>query len=194
VEFGLLGPLEVRNGDGRTVPLGGPKQRTVLAHLLLRAGQFVPAERLIDELWGEEPPVAARNVIQAYVSHLRKALGPERLEGRSGGYVLHVEQSEIDVFRFEGLVRDARKMAATDPVAAVELYGDALALWRAPPLDDLADQPSLRAAITRLQEQRLAATEERLAAELGVGRHAELVPELETLTAQYPLRERSGAI
>jgi WD40 repeat protein/DNA-binding SARP family transcriptional activator len=190
VEFGLLGPLEVRNGDGRTVPLGGPKQRTVLAHLLLRAGQFVPAERLIDELWGEEPPVAARNVIQAYVSHLRKALGPERLEGRSGGYVFHVEQSEIDVFRFEGLVRDARKMAATDPVAAVELYGDALALWRAPPLDDLADQPSLRVAITRLQEQRLAATEERLAAELGLGRHAELVPELETLTAQYPLRER----
>ena len=176
---------------GNPIPLGGPKQRTVLVHLLLRPEQLVPADRLIDELWGEEPPDAARNVLQTYVSHLRNALGRDRLEGRSRGYVLRVDRSEIDAFRFEALVEKARKLTATDAAAAVRLYGDALALWRAPALDDLADQPSLRTEITRLGELRMAATEERLDAELELGRHAELIPELEVLVARDPLRERS---
>jgi WD40 repeat protein/DNA-binding SARP family transcriptional activator len=189
MEFRLLGPLEALDG-GNPIPLGGPKQRTVLAHLLLRPEHLVPADRLIDEVWGEEPPTTARNALQTYVSHLRKALGRDRLEGRSRGYVLHVEPSEVDAFRFEALVERGRRLAPTDAAAAVRLYGEALALWRAPALDDLADQPSLRPEITRLEELRMAATEERVDAELDLGRHAELIPELETLTARNPLRER----
>jgi WD40 repeat protein/DNA-binding SARP family transcriptional activator len=189
MEFRLLGPLEASDG-GSPIPLGGPKQRTVLAHLLLRPEQLVPADRLIDEVWGEEPPATARNALQTYVSHLRNALGRDRLEGRSRGYVLHVEPSEVDAFRFEALVERARQLTATDAAAAVRLYAEALALWRAPALDDLADQPSLRPEITRLEELRMVATEERVAAELDLGRHAELIPEMEILAARHPLRER----
>jgi WD40 repeat protein/DNA-binding SARP family transcriptional activator len=148
------------------------------------------ADHLIDEVWGEEPPNAARNSLHTYVSHLRKALGRDRLEGRSGGYVLHVEPSEVDAFRFEALVERARNLALTDAAAAIRAYGDALALWRAPALDDLSDQLSLLPAITRLEELRMAATEERVDAELDLGRHTELIPELEILTAQHPFRER----
>ena len=114
---------------------------------------------------------------------------PSRLERESGGYVLHAEPSEIDAHRFEALVQDARQNATSDPGAAARLYREAEALWRGPALDDLADQPSLRAEIGHLEALRLAATEERVAAELSLGRHAEVVPELETLTARHPFRE-----
>ena len=174
MDFRLLGPLEVAIHDG-PVALGGAKQRAVLVHLLLRANALVTAERLIDEVWGDEPPAAARNVLQTYVSRLRKALGDGRLEHESGGYVLHAEPSEIDAHRFEALVRDARQNATSDPGAAARLYREAESLWRGPALDDLADQPSLRAEIGHLEALRLAATEERVAAELSLGRHAEVV-------------------
>lgn len=189
MEFRLLGPFEVSDGNG-PIPLGGPKQRTVLVHLLNRPNRLVPADRLIDEVWGDDPPEAARNSLQSYVSHLRRALGPERLEGRSRGYVLHVDPSEVDAVRFEAIVGKARTLAATDPAAAAQGYTDALAIWRGPALDDLADQPSLRPEIARLEELRTASTEERVTTELTLGRHAELIPELDTLTAKYPLRER----
>src|SRR5918996_1613520 len=188
MEFRVLGPLEVTAHDG-SVALGGRKQRAVLVHLLMRANTVVPPERLIDEVWGDEPPAAARNVLQTYVSRLRKALGAGRLERRPGGYVLHAGADEIDARRFETLVRDGRRTATTDPDNAVRLLRDADALWRGPALDDLADQTSLRAEIGRLEELRLAATEERILAELARGRRAELVPELETLTSLHPLRE-----
>jgi DNA-binding SARP family transcriptional activator len=187
VEFRLLGALEVRDRDG-PIELGGTKQRAVLAHLLVRANA-VPADRLIDEVWGDEPPAAARNVLQTYVSRLRKQLGADRLEHGSGGYVLRAEPDEIDARRFEALVANARRVATSDPASAAELYRDADALWRGPALDDLADQPSLRGEIGHLEELRIAATEQRIVAALAAGRHAELVPELEALTAQHPLRE-----
>src|ERR687891_476822 len=114
VEFRLLGPLEVDRDDG-PLPLGGPKQRAALAHLLLRATAPVPAERLIEEVWPDAPPPAARNVLQTYVSRLRKALGPERLERRPGGYVLRADPPEIDLLRFDDLVREARRTAPLDP-------------------------------------------------------------------------------
>jgi WD40 repeat protein/serine/threonine protein kinase/DNA-binding winged helix-turn-helix (wHTH) protein len=188
VQFRLLGPLEVV--DGRPIRLGGPQQRTVLAHLLLRSNQLVPADRLIDEIWGDEPPKAARSTLHGYVSLLRKALGQDRLEGRSRGYVLHAEASEVDVLQFEALVEEARRTLPADPAAAVGALDEALGLWRGPALGDLAGQLSLQPEIARLEELRMAATEERIAAELGLGRHTELVPELETLTSRHPLRER----
>jgi WD40 repeat protein/DNA-binding SARP family transcriptional activator len=193
MEFRLLGPLEVVNGKG-PLPLGGPKQRTVLAHLLLRPNGFVSVDQLIDAVWEDDPPEAARNVLQTYVSHLRKAVGPNRLEGRPGGYVLNVDSAELDVNRFEALVERARTIAQSDAASAAAHYREALALWRAGALEDLAEQPSLRPEILHLDELRVVATEERIAVELEIGRHAELVPELETLLARHPLRERLWAL
>src|SRR5918996_4189943 len=189
MQFRLLGPLEVTNGTG-PIPLGGARQRSVLAHLLLRTNKVVPADRLIDEVWPDEPPAAVRNVLQTYVSRLRKALGPERLEHRPGGYVLRADESEIDAHRFESLVQEARRTAPVDPAEAARLYREADQLWRGPALDDLADQPSLRAEAAHLEEARAAATEDRIVLELALGRHAELIAELETLTSLHPLRER----
>jgi DNA-binding SARP family transcriptional activator len=189
VEIRILGPLEVLDEKGR-VSLGGPKQRTVLAHLTLRANQLVSAERLIDEVWGDDPPEAAKSSLQSYVSHLRDALGSDRLEGRSGGYVLHAAPEEIDAFRFDTLLEEAKRAAATDPAAAVGAYEEALALWRGGAFEDLGSEPSLRAEVARLEELRMAAIEQRVAGELALGRHAEVVPELETLIGRHPLRER----
>jgi WD40 repeat protein/serine/threonine protein kinase len=188
MEFGLLGPLEVLD-QGESLQLGGPKQRTVLAHLLLRANNLVTAERLIDALWGEEPAASARNTLQTYIKHLRKMVGRERIEHVSSGYVLRVGPGELDLLRFETLVEEARALFPSDlPSAAKGLRG-ALSLWRGPALVDLAEQPSLRPEITRLEEQRIATIEERIGADLALGRHHELVPELETFVAHHPFRE-----
>jgi alpha-glucoside transport system substrate-binding protein len=192
VEFRILGRLDVVEGS-HVVPLGGPRQRLVLAHLLLRRNRTVSQEQLIDDVWGENPPRAARNSLQSYVSHLRSALGPGRLEGGSGGYELHVAADELDADRFERLVQEAGRKASTDPAAAISVYEEALDLWRGPVLDDLSGQPSLQPEIARLEELRLGATEERLAAELAVGRHRQLVPELQRLAGRHPFRERLWA-
>jgi DNA-binding SARP family transcriptional activator/ABC-type glycerol-3-phosphate transport system substrate-binding protein len=189
VQFLLLGPLEARD-DGSPLPLGGPKQRVVLAHLLLQANRVVTAERLIDAIWGEEPPETARNTLQTYIRHLRRIVGPGRIEHRSSGYVLQADQAEIDVLRFHALIEESRVLAATDLPAAITAIHEALALWRGPALDDLAEQPSLRSEIARLEEIRLAALEERIAAELDLGRHREIVAELETLIGRHRYRER----
>lgn len=192
MEFRILGHLEVLNGTD-AVPLGGPRQRLVLAHLLLRRNRPVSQEQLIDDVWGESPPPAARNSLHSYVSHLRSALGPGRVEGGTGGYVLNVATDELDADRFEALVQDAGRLGATDPAGAVPVYEEALGLWRGPVLDDLSGQPSLQPEIARLEELRLAATEERLVAELAAGRHGQLVPELQRLVARHPFRERLWA-
>jgi DNA-binding SARP family transcriptional activator len=189
MKFQLLGPLEVWEEDERLL-LGGPKQRLVLAHLLLRANQVMPADRLIDQVWGEEPPDAARSALQAYVSRLRRSLGPGRLQGRPPGYVLRATPDEVDVLRFEDLVGQARRRAAAEPRAALRLLDDALALWRGPALADLAAEPSLGPELARLEEFRLAASEERIEALLVLGRHGEVEAELEQLTKEQPLRER----
>jgi WD40 repeat protein/serine/threonine protein kinase len=189
MEFRVLGPLEIAEGD-RPRTLGGPRQRTVLAHLILRANQAMDPDRLIDEVWGDEPPPAVRSTLRGYISHLRKALGPGLIERSSGGYVLRTERSAIDAVKFEGLVREGRAILSADPAAAAQAFEQALGLWRGPALGDLADQASLLPEIARLEELRLAALEDRIGAELELGRHRELVPELETLVAAHPFRER----
>src|SRR5437867_1242551 len=168
MRFGILGPLEVDAGGG-PIPLGGPKQRAVLAHLLFRANQLVPAETLVDEIWGEDPPEKSRNVIQTYISHLRKALGPDRIQGLAPGYRLRLDPSELDATRFDALMRDAKKTLPVDPNIAVGTLDDALALWRGPALADLADQSSLQAEAARLDELRLEAQEDRIDALLAAG-------------------------
>jgi serine/threonine protein kinase/Tol biopolymer transport system component/DNA-binding SARP family transcriptional activator len=192
MEFLILGPLEVSD-EGRTLALGGPKQRAVLAHLILRANRVVPADLLIDGLWGEDPPESARNTLQTYVYRLRKLLGEGRIEGRNGGYVLTAAPQEIDAARFEALVKQGKGRVATDPAAAASELDEGLALWRGEALANLADESSLRGEIARLEELRLAATEHRIAAEIAMGGHSTVVSELESLTARYPLRERMWA-
>ena len=186
--FRVLGPLEIGGTDGQ-IPLGGPKQRAVLAYLLVRANDLVPAESLIDQIWGELPPDTARNTLQSYISHLRKALGPDRIEGGATGYVLHLAPEELDAARFESLVRDARAADGHSDRAA-SLLREALALWRGPAFADLSFELSLQGEIARLEELRMQALEERIAADLASGRHREVVGELEALTREFPLRER----
>ena len=192
MEFRVLGPLEVVGDDG-PLQLGGPKQRAVLAHLILRSGRLVSAATLIDELWGDEPPETARNTLQTYVYRLRKIIGDSRIEAGSGGYSLHAEPDEIDVARFEAIVKDAEAVLASDPAAALAALDGCLALWRGDALADLADEPSLRGDIARLEELRLAAADLRISTKLQLGLHSAVIPELEVLTARYPLRERFWA-
>jgi serine/threonine protein kinase/DNA-binding SARP family transcriptional activator len=192
MQFLILGPLEVAD-DGRKLALGGPKQRAVLAHLILRANHVVPADMLIDGLWGEEPPESARNTLQTYVYRLRKLLGDGRLEGRDGGYVLAAAPGEIDAARFEALVKQGKAELASDPGEAAATLAEALSLWRADALADVTEEPSLRGEAARLEELRLSATEHRVSAEIAIGGHSTVVPELESLTARYPLRERMWA-
>jgi len=188
VRFRVLGPLEASADDG-PIALGGPKQRVVLAHLLLRANQVVPSDHLIDAVWGEEPPEAARGTLQAYVSRLRSVLGAERIEGRAPGYLFRIEPEELDATRFEVLLREARG-ASSEPKVVLDMLGEALDLWRGPALADLAAEASLQGEIARLEELHLSATEEQFSARLDLGEHAEVVAELEAATIAHPLRER----
>lgn len=189
MRFKVLGPLEVERA-GTPLRLGGPKQRLVLAHLLLRANDVVTADRLIDEIWGDEPPEAARSSLHSYVSHLKRALGADRLVSRPPGYVLRVSPEEVDALQFERLVAQGRRRLAGDPAASARAFRDALRLWHGEPFSDLAAELSLQPEIERLTQLRLAATEDWIEAELALARHAELVPELERLVARHPLRER----
>ncbi|MFL5857883.1 MAG: BTAD domain-containing putative transcriptional regulator, partial [Solirubrobacteraceae bacterium] len=186
MEFRLLGPFEVVEHD-RLLELGGRKQRSLLAVLLLHANEVVSTDRLIDELWAQTPPRTAAKSIQLYVWRLRKELGEGRIATRAPGYMLRVEPSELDLARFEQLLVEARR---TDPKSAAEKVHRALALWRGPPLGDFAYEPFARGQIARLEELRWAALEQRIDADLASGRHAELVGELEALVAEHPLRER----
>jgi DNA-binding SARP family transcriptional activator/class 3 adenylate cyclase len=192
MDFRLLGPLEVFEGE-RKLALGGPKQRAVLAHVVLRANAVVAIDLLIDAVWGDEPPAAARRTLQAYVSRLRNLLGEQRLEGRGGGYVLTCTPEEIDAARFDLLVKRGKGSIASDPVAAAGILSEALAIWRGGALADLAGETSLRGEITRLEEMRLSATEYLLSAELAAGRDSTIVGRLEVLTERYPMRERLWA-
>src|SRR5215207_283400 len=150
MRFQVLGPLEVTRERG-PVPLGGPKQRAVLAHLIVRANQVISADALIDRVWGDEPPESARNVLQTYISHLRSALGSDRVEGRTPGYVLHLESGELDAVRFEDLVREARSANGQSDRAA-SLLKEALELWRGAAFADLAAEESLAGEIARLND------------------------------------------
>ncbi len=197
MEFQVLGPLEVHR-EGGLVALGPAKQRAVLAILLVRANELVSSDRLIEELW-PEPPKTAANTLQVYVGRLRKALEPGRTQRAPGellatmppGYLLRIAPDELDADRFERLVGEGRDAAAArDPAAAAARLRQALALWRGPALADFAYDPFAQAEIARLEELRLDAIEDRIEAELAVGRAADLVGELESLIDEHPLRER----
>src|SRR3954466_11641546 len=191
MEFGILGPLEVR-ADGQIVALGGARPRAVLAVLALHANQPVSAERLAVSLWGEDAPPTAVKTVQVYVARLRKALGdPDVLVTTPAGYTLRVGPGELDAERFEQRVasgRHALEDGRADDAAAQ--LREALQLWRGAPLAELASAPFAPPVIARLEEQHLAAVEVRVDADLAAGRHAELVAELQQLTSQHPWRER----
>ena len=199
MEFRILGPLEVSD-EGRRVEIGGHKQRALLASLLLHANEVVSLDRLIDELWGETPPPTAAKTLQAQVSRLRRSLNGDEdpaahmrgpLQTRGHGYVLTVEPGQVDADRFQGMLEEARRARAEGkPEEAAEELRRALALWRGPALADFAYESFAQTEIARLDELQLTALEERIEADLALGRHAELVGELEALVARHPLRER----
>jgi DNA-binding SARP family transcriptional activator len=197
MEFRILGPLEVRRG-GTQVALGAAKQRALLAILLVHANELVASDRLIEELW-PKPPETAANTLQVYVGKLRKALEPERARGAPGevlvtrapGYVLRVGPGELDADRFERLLTQGRAAnEADDPATAAARLHQALELWRGPALADFTYDPFAQAEIARLEELRLDALEERVRADLALGRAGDLVGELEALISDNPLRER----
>jgi DNA-binding SARP family transcriptional activator/pimeloyl-ACP methyl ester carboxylesterase/class 3 adenylate cyclase len=187
LEYELLGPLRVVE-DGRDVTPARPKQRALLAMLLLHRGEVVPGAQLIEALWGEEPPGTAQTALYGHVSALRKLIGPDRIRTRPPGYLLRVSAGEVDVDRFESLVSQARER--DDPGERSAFLREALALWRGEPLAELRDEAFAEREIARLEELRLAAVEDRVDAELALGQHHELVAELEALVAEHPFRER----
>jgi DNA-binding SARP family transcriptional activator len=190
VEFRVLGPVEAVV-EGRPVPLAAAKPRALLAVLLLSRNRVVPVGELITDLWGEEPPDTAAKALQVYVSQLRKAIGADRLLTKAPGYSLRVDEGELDLDRFERLVRAGReRLAAGDAAAAVQPLEEALELWRGPALAEFESEPFARDAGARLDEARLAAIEDRIEADFALGRHTRLVPELEELVSRHPLRER----
>ena len=185
-EFRILGPLEVVL-DGQAVQLGGQRQRALLAALLVHHGQVVSTGRLVDLLWGERAPKTATTSLQNAVSQLRRELGADIVQTRSPGYLVAVEPDELDAARFEALFAQARVAPAAERAA---LLRSALALWRGPALADLADEEFTQGEIRRLEELRLDAQEERIAADIELGLHREVTGELEALAAVSPLRER----
>jgi DNA-binding SARP family transcriptional activator/ABC-type branched-subunit amino acid transport system substrate-binding protein/streptogramin lyase len=198
MDFRILGPLEVAD-EGRRVELGGRKQRALLAILLVHANEVVSADKLIDELWAETPPPTAAKTLQAHVSRLRRSInvdGSPKGQGgplvtRGQGYILKVEPGQLDAERFQRLLEDGRRALARGEAGfAAQKLDEALALWRGPALADFVYESFAQEEIARLEELRLGALEERLEAELALGRHAEVVAELEALLARHPLRER----
>jgi YVTN family beta-propeller protein len=190
IGFRILGTLEAVDQDG-PVALGGPKQRALLAVLLLHRGRPVSSSRLIDELWDAEPPRTANKIVQGYVSNLRKVLGEGVLVTLEHGYVLHVAPGQIDIDRFESLAADARQaLREGDAATAASGLRDALALWRGPPLVEFAYERWAQGAIAGFEDARLAAVEDRIEADLMIGDHHGLVGELESLVGDHPHRER----
>ena len=202
MRFRLLGPIEVSDGD-RQIAVGGGRQRALLAALLLRPNETVSTDRLIDELWGEQRPGTAATALHGLVSALRKALEPDRdpdspptvLVTRAPGYMICVDESDIDAVEFERLHdRGKKALAAGDTAGAAEILRGALALWRGPALAEVADREFASVEAHRLDELRVQALEDRVEADLLLGRAEELVPELEALVAREPLRERPCAL
>ena len=190
LEFRILGPLEVSR-DGRTVHLGGRRQRVLLAALLVHPDEVVSRERLIEDVWGEEAPASAPNMIQVYVSRLRKALGRDVLVTRAPGYLLCLGEAQLDSMRLAELVVRAREaMAEARTGEVLDVLAEALGLWRGPPLADFTYDAFAQGEVRRLEELRLEAIELRIDVELELGRHVRLVGELEQLIALHPFRER----
>jgi DNA-binding SARP family transcriptional activator len=193
MRFRLLGPLEIRVGDDDWRGIGAPKWRSVLAALVIKAGQIVPADALIDEVWGETPPAKAGNLISIYVLRLRRLLGDTDstvLVTRAPGYLLRLGPGDTDALVFEALVREGqRAYAVGDPERAAAQLAEALALWRGSPLADVPSTPLVETEAERLADLRLDAGELRITAELACGSHAQVIPELRRLLADHALRE-----
>ena len=195
MEFRILGPTEVLL-DGAPVPLPKGRGRTLLGVLLLRAGEVVSTDRLIDALWGATPPATVHTALQGHVSKLRRRLEPQRrkeephavLLTRHPGYLLPVEPGQIDAHRFRRLVAEADE---TSPDRAAVLLRAALDMWRGPALVDFVYEPFAQHAIAELEELRLAAVEKRIEADLALGRHQDVIGDLEALVAEQPMRERA---
>ena len=198
LDFRILGPLAVRV-DGTPIAAGGPKQRALLALLLLSANRVVSRERLIAELFAEQSVNSADHALRNHISRLRKALGSAvgdepRLVARAPGYLLRVEPGELDLERFERLVAEGREsLASGDAAAAADASRAAERLWEGRPLADLEFEPFARMEVERLEELRLAALKERIDAELALGRQLSLVGEVDALAAEHPYRERFRA-
>ena len=192
MDFRVLGPFEVLC-QGEPVQVAAGKQRTLLARLLLHANRTVSREQIVDALWSDDPPDTANKMVQIHVSQLRKALPEPRLHTRAPGYLLEIADDELDLARFDRAVAGGRQaLLEEDPGRARTLLAEALGLWRGPALADIAE-PFARHERARLEELRLAALEWRLEADLALGRHRELVGELEGVTSEHPLRERLRA-
>ena len=191
MEFRILGPLEVRSDEGAEIALAAPRLRMVLAILLLHRNQVVSADRLVDLIWGERPPPTAATALHVAVSRLRKAL-PERIETKPPGYLLRVEPGELDLELFEAEWAHGRELLARGdtPDAAASAVRGALERWRGEPLADFTYEPFAEHDRERLADIRMAAAEDRFDAELAAGGHAEIVPELEAMVMEHPLRER----
>ena len=190
MDFRILGPIEVRDERGG-LSLGGGKQRALLALLLIHPNESLSSDRLIEELWDEQPPPTAAKILQNYVSQLRRVLGEDRLETQARGYALRVGPGELDLDRFrQQFEAGKRAQAGGDPERASLLLHEALQLWRGAPLADFTYESFARDEIGRLEELRLSALIERIDADLALGRHDDLVGELEALVAQQPLQER----
>ena len=189
MDFRILGPIEVW-ADGRPVVLGGGQQRAVLALLLLDANRVVSSDRLIDQLWDGHPPATAATALQGHISALRKALGSDVIATRRPGYLFTLDPEQTDLGRFERLRGEARRaLERGDAGTGGEKLREALALWRGEALADVGFEPSIRGEAARLEDLRLATLEDRIDADLAVGRSADLVDELERLVAANPLRE-----
>jgi DNA-binding SARP family transcriptional activator len=194
-DFRILGPLEVAHDDG-LIELAGARQRALLAVLLLHAGEVVSGDRLLDEVWGDDPPSAGLAALRVRISQLRRALGPfgDVLVTRPPGYVVRPAPDQLDLARFERHLQDGeRARAEGDARTAADVLRSGLALWRGPALADVGDAPFVAVARARLEELRMAATELRIAADLALGRHGPLAAELRALTVEHPLRERLWA-
>ena len=195
LDFRILGPLEVIDGD-RAVTPSGAVQRALLAILLLHVNRVVSGDRLSDLLWGDHPPASGATALQVRISQLRKGLGEGGavIVTRAPGYLIRLDPGQLDLHRFERLVERAdRDLAANDPASAAAALQEALAQWSGQPLVDFTYAPFAQAAIGRLEELRLAALEKRVEADLALGRHAALIAELRSLTDEHPLRERLRA-
>jgi ABC-type transport system substrate-binding protein/DNA-binding SARP family transcriptional activator len=186
LEFRILGPFEVSKG-GSVLELPAGKPRALLAVLLVHPGEVVSVDTLVDELWGESPPPTAAKNVQGYVARLRKALGDDTLVTQAPGYALRIDDQSLDAARFQALVEEARH---EEPAVAANRLQDALGLWRGPPLADFTYESFAQGEIRRLEDLRLTALENRIEADLALGRHEDVVPELEALVRAHPLRER----
>jgi YVTN family beta-propeller protein len=189
VLFSLLGPLKVDDG-GRTIVVEAPKPRALLALLVLRRGESVSVERLAEELWAGEPPATATKAVRVYVAQLRKALGPDVVVTEGGGYAVPLDGHETDVGRFERLIEEGRRrLDEGEAGRAATVLREALTMWRGPALADFRYDDFAQAEVARLEEARLTALETRIEADLALGREDALVPELQALVREHPLRE-----